>query len=140
VTGVQYPGQAVVYQLAGDGTRLGEKEAPTALQLGAGGFEALTEPTSNRAYGYGPQGGLASVTEVSGPVPLPVVSYELDAAGRPTRETRGADVKTFGWDGAGRLRSSPVLCVNRTSREAPRILQAALATTTSFDFSRDMSR
>jgi YD repeat-containing protein len=41
---------------------------------------------------------------VSGPVPLPVVSYELDAVGRPTKETRNADVKTFGWDGAGRLR------------------------------------
>jgi len=34
LTGVQYPGQAVVYQLAGDGTRLAEKEAPEALGLG----------------------------------------------------------------------------------------------------------
>ncbi|HSW32792.1 MAG TPA: hypothetical protein VLH36_04165 [Steroidobacteraceae bacterium] len=45
------------------------------------------------------------------------------------------------FSGAGTLRgSSPSLCVNRTPREAPRILQAALATTASFDFSRDMSR
>lgn len=54
----------MVYQLAGDGTRLAEKEAPAAVLLGTGGFEGLTEPTSNRVYGYGPQGGLASVTEV----------------------------------------------------------------------------
>ncbi len=37
-------------------------------------------------------------------------------------------------------RSSPYLCVNRTHGEAPRMLHAALASATSFDFSRDMSR
>ena len=41
---------------------------------------------------------------------------------------------------AGSVRSSPVFCVNRTPREAPRMFHAALATATSFDFSRDMSR
>jgi hypothetical protein len=39
-----------------------------------------------------------------------------------------------------RARSSPYLCVNRTHGEAPRMLHAALASATSFDFSRDMSR
>ena len=37
-------------------------------------------------------------------------------------------------------RSSPYLCVNRTRSEAPRLLHAALVTTTSLDSSRDMSR
>jgi type I restriction enzyme S subunit len=36
--------------------------------------------------------------------------------------------------------SSPDLCVKRTHGEAPRLLHAAVATTASFDFSRDMSR
>ena len=36
--------------------------------------------------------------------------------------------------------SSPEWCVNRTHGEAPRVLHAALATLTSFDFSKDMSR
>ena len=41
---------------------------------------------------------------------------------------------------SGDFGSSPRACVNRTSREAPRILHAALATAASFDFSREMSR
>jgi hypothetical protein len=40
----------------------------------------------------------------------------------------------------GSLWSSPLLCVNRTLREAPRVNHAAWATATSFDFSRDISR
>jgi len=36
--------------------------------------------------------------------------------------------------------SSPHLCVNSTHGEAPRVLHAALASATAFDFSRDMSR
>jgi excisionase family DNA binding protein len=58
--------------------------------------------------------------------------YKLVAEGRLPHVRIGNQIRF--------LRSSPQLCVNRTSREAPRMNHAALATATSFDFSRDMSR
>ena len=97
---MQYGDRAVVYGVAGDGTRRGEKEAPVAAQLGAGGYEAVFAPTSHRTYAYGTQGGLETVTELAGPQAGPVVTYQLDGVGRPLVETRAG--APAGRDGHGR--------------------------------------
>jgi RHS repeat-associated protein len=106
LTGVQYMDRAVVYQLARDGTRLAEKSAPYAAQLGPTGFDSLVGPTEHLAYHHDERGGLTSVTDdLSGTT---VASYEVDVAGRVKSETRGAATRTYGWDAEGRLRRAAV--------------------------------
>jgi RHS repeat-associated protein len=108
LTGVQYPDHAELYQLAGDGTRLGEKRAANAPLLDASGFGAVTGATEHLAYHYDDgRGALTSITDElnAGAV---AATFTVDAAGHVKGETRGGTIKTYDWDAEGRLRSVEV--------------------------------
>jgi RHS repeat-associated protein len=107
LTGVQYGSLAVLYGLAGDGTRLGEKRVPAyAGTLGAGSYEGAGGASEALAYAFDGQGGLQTVTDTV--VQQPVASYTVDASGRVLTETRPGLTRSYKWDAASRLREATV--------------------------------
>jgi RHS repeat-associated protein len=102
-------GMARLYELGGDGSRLGEKEVSSySGSLGPGAYATAT--AAEQRYWYDGQGGLEKVTEIplAAGVPDPeaaftVATWTVDLAGRVTGETRGTETKEFTWDAGGRL-------------------------------------
>jgi RHS repeat-associated protein len=102
LVGVGYPDQsAVLYRVAGDGTRSCEKRilgyaGPLTVDAcdPAGATESLV-------YGYDERGGLKSIAD--GANGQQVGQFETDAGGRLKSEMRGAFQRAYGWDAGGRL-------------------------------------
>lgn len=105
LTGVRYPdGRVVLYSLAGDGTRLGEKEVEdyaTTGSLGQDAYWSAVGARSWRSYQHDGRGGLLSITDENTRVPIATIS--TDASGRVRSEARAGGTTRFGWDAAGRL-------------------------------------
>jgi RHS repeat-associated protein len=112
LTGVQYGASgsaAVLYKLALDGTRLGEKSLPTyAGPLGPEAYDGATGAAQDLAYAFDGQGGLTTVTDAAAGGAT-VATYASDANGRVKSETRTTGyARTYAWDAASRLRTVQV--------------------------------
>ncbi|KFE70050.1 polymorphic toxin-type HINT domain-containing protein [Hyalangium minutum] len=114
LTGVRYPtGEAELYLLAADGSRLEEKH----LQGYSGGLtpQALanaTNATQHWRYAYDTAGGLQRIDDVlTGGVEAQVTT---DAGGRVVAEMRGGTTRQYGWDAGGRLASTKRITAQET--------------------------
>lgn len=103
LTGVRYPsGEAELYVLGGDGSRLEEKRAENYQ----GGLEpeALANAanvTKHWRYSYDTAGGLKQIDDLlTAGVEAQVTT---DPGGRVVAEVRGGTTRQYGWDAAGRL-------------------------------------
>ncbi|QSQ26146.1 hypothetical protein JY651_14960 [Pyxidicoccus parkwayensis] len=112
LTGVRYPdGESVLYALAKDGSRKGEKTATGYLgTLGPDGFAGLADPQNHLTYEYDTEiGGLAAIKKrVKNPQSgetsnVPVAQYQTNKAGRVVSEQRGDFQRLTRFDAAGRL-------------------------------------
>lgn len=103
LTGVRYPdGKGVLYRLAPDGTRLGEKVVSNhGGALGPGAFQSANADLKNLEYTPDMAGGL-SVRDLLVPGQPPVV-LEVDSAGQVVRKSEPSGVTNYHWDPAGRL-------------------------------------
>jgi RHS repeat-associated protein len=110
LTGVRYPsGQAELYALAPDGTRLFEKQATGYTgDLGPGGWAQASNPTRSWRYFYDTAGGLQRIEDLLIPSRTEA-SFITDATGQVTREERGNTSRTYWWDAAGRLAKAQVI-------------------------------
>ncbi|NVI98770.1 hypothetical protein HV824_11645 [Myxococcus sp. AM009] len=115
LTGVRYPdGQAIVYSLSSDGSRLAEKtDSAYTGPLGKGAFDAATQPQNHLTYHYDASDSPGSLREIrrkalgplpgDGPTDIVVTSYFANRAGRVVREVKGALSRWMYFDAAGRL-------------------------------------
>lgn len=103
LTGVRYPsGEAELYALGGDGSRLEEKR----LENYEGGLEPealanAANATKHWRYSYDTAGGLKQIDDLlTQGVEAQVTT---DPEGRVIAEVRGGTTRQYGWDAAGRL-------------------------------------
>ena len=110
LTGVRYPsGQAELYALAPDGTRLFEKQATGYTGgLGPDGWEAASNLTRHWRYSYDTAGGLKRIEDLLIPSRTEA-SFTTDALGQVRREERGNTSRTYWWDAAGRMAKAQVI-------------------------------
>lgn len=101
LTGVAYPsGPTVLYDLAADGTRLGEKHlssGPPNLS-----FETTAGLTKHLEYVNNTAGQLGEIRD--GLTQATVATLGYDAAGRTTSWAQNGQTRTFTWDVEDRLR------------------------------------
>jgi RHS repeat-associated protein len=105
LTGVRSPdASAVVYSLAPDGSRKGEKTVfAFSGDLSQTSFEQIPNPDKHRVYEYDPTlGALTSIKDRLNGDQL-VASYSRDNAGRVTGIVEGPRTRTLRWDAADRL-------------------------------------
>jgi RHS repeat-associated protein len=99
--GVGYgDGSAVLYKLAGDGTRKGEKKF-SAYIGDLTGYDSAINPDENLTYWYNQSGGLDRILNNN----IEIAKYVTDPAGRLESEVRpGSEFeRRYHWDGDGRL-------------------------------------
>src|SRR5262249_47308113 len=104
LTGVLYPnGDASLWNVSSDGSRLGERRASNYTgALDGTGYGSVPQPSLDLVYGHDPlTGALASVTESQGRVPT--TTYTYDATGRRKQETNGGNSRFYRWDPSNRL-------------------------------------
>ncbi|XXF81065.1 RHS repeat-associated core domain-containing protein [Myxococcaceae bacterium GXIMD 01537] len=105
LTGVRYPtGDAVLYALAADGTRLGEKEVAgygASASLGPDAYGSASGAGAWLTYQYDARGGLAGIRD--GLSSTVLTSFVTDASGRVTSRVQAGTTTQYDWDAAGRL-------------------------------------
>ncbi|QSQ26563.1 hypothetical protein JY651_17225 [Pyxidicoccus parkwayensis] len=107
LTGVRYPGAAaVLYKLAPDGTRLGERHvASHSGALTESAYDAATGAQKKLVYGFDSAGGLKSLDDLAlAAGSQRQLDYFTDGSGRRRSEGRPGNPRTdYVWDAAGRL-------------------------------------
>lgn len=107
LTGVRYPGAAaVLYKLAPDGTRLGERHvANHSGALTETAYDAATGAQKKLVYGYDAAGGLKSLDDLAlATGSQRQMDYFTDGSGRRRSEGRPGSPRTdYVWDAAGRI-------------------------------------
>ncbi|RKH35831.1 hypothetical protein D7Y13_17030 [Corallococcus praedator] len=104
LTGVRYPDtRGVLYRLAPDGLRLGEKRVNSlamGVPLNEQGYDLVASPQTDWEYRYDAAGVLKRIEDPQGLV----TEFTTDKSGRVTSETpQGGAATTYAWDAAGRL-------------------------------------
>ncbi|MCE9670034.1 DUF6531 domain-containing protein [Myxococcus stipitatus] len=104
LTGVRYgSGESVLYRLAPDGARRGEKLlSGYAGALGEDAFDAVTLPQRHWTYDYDALGGLLATRDVLNANAM-VAAYQVDRAGRRVKQARNGVEQFFHFAPADRL-------------------------------------